>query len=159
MRVIVWALAAVLMFSCSTDSKNQKTAELYFDVLSKRKELDKILSFYGDEFQYENVSFESVTNNPQFLIGEIYGWRDQGIQYATPESMQIDEILTGEFSIVAKGRTLDYTYNGLKVEGSRFVIWLDLDQNGKIIRQTDWFDYPMEEIIEAFELKKSMRIE
>ena len=62
-------------------------------------------------------------------------------------------------SIRAKGTTMPYIYNGKEVEGTRFVIWLELDADMKIIKQTDWFDYPMAEIIEAFYLKNSMKIE
>lgn len=160
MKYVLMTLMTVLMFSCSENSgKHKKTAELYFDLFSKRKELDKILSFYSDTFQYENINFETGTGDPKFLFEEGYGWRDPAMKYDTPESIQIEELLTNDYSIVAKGRTLDYQYNGKKVAGNRFVIWLDLDQEGKIIKQTDWFDYPMEEIIEAYELKKSLKIE
>ena len=54
---------------------------------------------------------------------------------------------------------MPYLYNGNYVEGNRFVIWLELDDNSRIIKQTDWYDYPMSEIIEAYQLKQSISID
>jgi hypothetical protein len=39
------------------------------------------------------------------------------------------------------------------------VIWLELDKDLKIKKQTDWFDYPMEEMIEAYQIKRNLEIE
>lgn len=160
MRKLLFIILPFVLFSCNTpkNNSNQDLAKRYFDTYSKRKEADKMLSFYSNVFQYENISFESETQDPKFLINDIYGWGEKGIVYEGEESIQLEEILSNDSTIVAKGVTLPYTYNGREVEGTRFVIWLELDKDKKIVRQTDWYNYPMAEIIEAFHLKNSMQI-
>ncbi len=160
-RTILFLFAAGLLFSCtaSTENKTQKIAENYLDLFSKRKELDRILSFYSADFEYRNVSFESDTNDPKFLFEQFYGWKDQNYKYQTDQIIEIRKIVTNDSTIVVTGKSMPYTYNGKPVEGNEFVIWLDLDKDYKIKKQTDWFDYPMEEIIEAYNLKNSFKIQ
>lgn len=160
MKHILIALIPLVLFSCQQGGNNQtqQIGERFFDTYSKRKEVDKILSFYAADFEYENLIFESETEDSRFLYEQFYGWKDPNFVYATPETIQLDEILSSDSTIVAKGSTLSYTYNGREVEGTRFVIVLELDKDKKIKKQTDWFNYPMAEIIEAFHLKNSMQI-
>ncbi|HLV24159.1 MAG TPA: hypothetical protein VKY36_05210 [Moheibacter sp.] len=159
MKYLSLLVAAMIIFGCAKENKTQQLGQRFFDTYSERKEIDKMLSFYSNQFEYENVNFESATNDAKFLYEELYGWKDTAFKYNSEKTIQVEEILTSDSSIVAKGTTMPYTYNGKQVDGTRFVIWLELDQNLKIKKQTDWFDYPMAEIIEAFYLKNSMKIE
>ena len=38
----------------------------------------------------------------------------------------------------------------------KFTTWLFLDKNKKIKKQIDWFNYPIEDIIQAYQMKQSM---
>lgn len=151
-------LTVSLLLSCGKESKTQQIGENFFETYSQRSEMDKMLSFYADKFEYKNVAFESEANDPKFLYEEFYGWKDPKFKFESKQTIQIEEIISNDSSIVARGKTTPYTYNGIKVKGNDFVIWLDLDKNYKIKRQTDWFDYPMNEIIEAWQLKNSFEI-
>lgn len=159
MRKIFWIVSLLFLFSCSRENKTQDLGERFFETYSKRKEVDKMISFYAKKISYENVSFESETDDPQFLYEDFYGWKDPAFLYGSEETIEIDEILSNDSTIIATGSTMPYTYNGKQVEGTKFVICLELDKNQKIVKQTDWFDYPMAEILEAFYLKNSMKIE
>lgn len=159
MKNILLIAIVCSFFSCTKESKTKEIGERFFTTFSQRTEVDKMLSFYAQKFDYENIGFESETDNPKFLYEEFYGWKDPAIKYNGKESVKIDEIVTSDSSIIARGTTLPYTYNGKEVKGTRFVIWLELDKDLKIRKQTDWFDYPMEEIIEAYYLKNNMKIE
>lgn len=159
MRILAYSLLILFAVSCSTETNNHKLGERFFEIYSNRSELDKMLSFYADEFEYENIGFASKANDPKFLYEEFYGWNNPAIKYESENTITVTEILSSTYSIVAKGYTMPYTYNGNYVEGNRFVIWLELDGNSRIIKQTDWFDYPMSEIIEAYQLKQSILID
>lgn len=158
-KLILALLAAVLLFSCNNEGKTRKIGEEYLQIFSQRKELDRILSFYSNDFVYRNVSFDSETDDPKFLFEQLYGWKDPGFKYSGTESIEVLQIVDNDTAIVVKGRSLPYSYNGREVKGNDFVIWLDLDKNHKIKRQTDWYDYPMEELIEAYRLKNSFKIQ
>ena len=159
MNRILLIITVLFIVSCSKENKTQQIGERFFETYSKRKEVDKMLSFYSDQFKYENIGFESETDDPKFLYEEFYGWNDTGFQYGSEATIAVDEILSNDSTIIASGTTMPYAYNGKQVEGTRFVICLELDQNQKIKKQTDWFDYPMAEILEAYYLKNSMKIE
>lgn len=152
-------LFTISFTSCSKENKTQQIGERFFETLSQRKEVDKMLSFYAPKFEYENIAFKSETDNPQFLYEEFYGWKDPAMKYVSEETIQVDEIISSDSSIIAKGSTMPYTYNGKEVKGTQFVICLELDKDLKVKKQTDWFAYPMEEIIEAYYLKNNMQIE
>lgn len=160
MRKLLLVSFVVMLFSCQSNqgNPNNELALRFFDTYSKRKEVDKMVSFYADKFEYENIVFESETDNSRFLYEEFYGWKDPNFIYENPETIHVDEILTSDSTIIGKGITMPYTYNGREVNGTRFVIILELDKDRKIKKQTDWFNYPMAEIIEAYHLKTSMEI-
>jgi hypothetical protein len=161
MRKLLFAIIPLVLFSCNSpqESATQQIGERFFETMSKRKEIDKMLSFYSNVFQYENVSFESESNDSRFLYEEIYGWKDPKFIYESAETLQVEQILSNDSTIIGKGVTMPYVYNGREVEGTRFVIVLELDKEKKIVKQTDWYNYPMMEVIEAFHLKNSMKIE
>lgn len=159
-KILLLSMTAVMLFSCGEKSnKTQEIGERFFEIYSKRKEVDKMVSFYSEDFHYTNVAFESETNDSKFLYKEFYGWADPNFKFESEISVIVDEIVSTDSTIVARGKTLPYSYKGKVVEGNNFVIWLDLDEDLKIKRQTDWFDYPMSEIIEAWHLKSSFEIE
>lgn len=161
MKKIILLTTSFIFISCTTlkENKTQEIAERFFEIYSARKETQKIISFYSDEFTYENIAFESETNDPKFLYEQFYGWQDSNFKFESNKSIALEQLLTNDSTIIARGSTLPYTYNGNPVAGTRFVIYIELDKNLKIKKQTDWFDYPIEEIIEAYNLKKSIKIE
>src|SRR5690554_6531258 len=156
MKKLIVLFAGLILISCNPikESQTQKLAERYFETFSARKETQKMLSFYAEDFTYENIAFQSEINDPKFLFDQFYGWQNSNFKFETNKTIEISQILTNDSTIVARGTTLPYTYNGNTVNGNRFVIYLELDKDLKIKKQTDWFDYPMEEIVEAFQLKK-----
>jgi len=118
-----------------------------------------MVSFYAKDFHYENIGFDSESDDPNFLYREFYGWADNGFHFESPETIELEEIVSSDSSIIAKGKFMPHSYNNRPVEEMRFVIWLELDKDLKIKKQTDWFDYPMNELIEAFYLKQNMKVE
>lgn len=159
MKKIILLLAATFLISCGKEHKTKEIGERFFENYSKRKEIDKMVSFYAKDFHYENIGFESEADDPIFLYKDFYGWADPGFKFANPETVKVDEIIASDSSIVAKGKFLPHSYNNRAVEEMRFVIWLELDKDLKIKKQTDWFAYPMTELIEAFYLKQNMKVE
>jgi len=158
-KVFFLFILAGFLFSCQTESKTEEIGKRFFEIYSKRKEVDKMVSFYAGNFQYENVNFRSEANDPKFLYESFYNWSDPNFKFAGTETIKLESLLTNDSTIVAKGITMPYQYKGNQVEGTRFVIWLELDKDLKIKKQTDWFDYPMEEIIEAYHIKRNLEIE
>lgn len=159
MSKFIFILFVFSFLSCSKENKTQEIGNRFFEIYSERKDVDKMVSFYAKSFSYENVNFHSDTADPKFLYENFYGWSDPNFRFQDKKTIVIEDIVTNDSTIIAQGTTMPYTYNGKEVDGTRFIISLELDKNLKIKKQTDWFDYPMEEMIEAYYLKSSMKIE
>ena len=158
-KILLLFIMAGLAISCQKENKTKQIGERFFETYSKRSEIDKMISFYAKNFHYENVGFQSEADDPKFLYESFYNWPDPNFKFSAPETIKLENLLTDDSTIVAKGTTMPYQYKGKTVEGTRFVIWLELDKDLKIKKQTDWFDYPMEEVIEAYYLKSNLKIE
>jgi hypothetical protein len=159
MKKLLFLLPVFLMISCSKENKTHKIGERFFEIYSQRNDIQKMVSFYSADFQYENVNFHSEANDAKFLYESFYNWSDPNFKFSGKETIKLENLLTNDSTIIAKGVTMPYDYNGKHVEGTRFVIWLELDKDLKIKKQTDWFDYPMEEMIEAYQIKRNLEIE
>ncbi len=159
MKKLILLCLAWCFISCGGENKTKEIGERFFETYSKRKEIDKMVSFYAEDFHYENIGFESEADDPRFLYESFYGWSDPNFRFNNPETVQVDEIISNDSTIVAKGKFMAHSYRSRAVEEMRFVILLELDQDLKIKKQTDWFDYPMSEIIEAYYLKQNMKVE
>src|SRR5690606_41982916 len=123
MKKLVYILLLILLWSCEKVKENetQKIAERFFKTYSERKELEKMVSFYSNVFQYENVNFESDANDVRFLYQELYGWHDKNMVYPG-ESILVEQILSNDSTIVAKCTTIPYNYNGKEVNATRLGI-------------------------------------
>ncbi|MFV0218949.1 hypothetical protein OBK23_04555 [Empedobacter falsenii] len=68
--------------------------------------------------------------------------------------MKVNELFSNDSIIMANGEFSPYTYNGMKFPAMKFTTYLYLDQNSKIKKQVDWFNYPIEDIIELYQLQQ-----
>jgi len=158
MRYLFILTAFSFFLSCTSNPKTKEIGERFFDTYAQMGDMEKILSFYADDFSYENVLFGSETDDPATLYRDFYRWGDSNFSYTGNKFIIVEEMDWGENSVTARGLTSAYTYKGREVPGVRFVIWLEMDKDHKIIRQTDWYDYPIGELIEAYQLKRSLEI-
>src|SRR5690606_38492733 len=114
-KIILLALSWSFL-SCTGENKTQEIGERFFENYSKRKEIDKMVSFYAEEFQYENIGFESEADDPRFLYRDFYGWADPNFRFSGTETVEVAEILANDSTIVAKGKFMAHTYKSRAVE-------------------------------------------
>src|SRR5690625_6533631 len=98
MRIIVYSIFILLAVSCSTESNNHQLGERFFEIYSKRAEIDKMLSFYADEFEYENIGFSSSTNDPKFVYEDFYGWKNRPSTYERENAIKVTERFRNKYS-------------------------------------------------------------
>ena len=154
-------LAISFLVSCNSNSgnKNEELGNRFFENYSSRTDYKKMLSFYNDSLIYENVAqySGSSTVEPRYLLNEIIRWNDKTMQYDNNKLMQVKELFTNDSMIIANGEFSAYTYNGMKFPSMKFTTYLYLDKNSKIKKQVDWFNYPIEDIIELYQLQQSQQ--
>ncbi|MEG0187339.1 hypothetical protein [Algoriella sp.] len=159
---VLSVLILTFLISCQSDSTTSKNDELgkrFFENYSSRKDYSKMLSYYNDSVVYENVAQYSgeSTLKPQYLLDEIIRWNDQTMQYDGNKLLNVKEIFTNDTMIIANGEFSGYSYNGMKFPAMKFTTYLYLDKNSKIKKQVDWFNYPIEDIIELYQLQQSQQ--
>lgn len=154
-------LALSFLVSCNSSSsnKNDELGKRFFENYASRKDYKKMLSFYNDSLVYENVAQYSGSSiiDPRYLLNEIIRWDDQTMKYDNNKLMQVKELFTNDSMIIANGEFSPYTYNGIKFPSMKFTTYLYLDKNSKIKKQVDWFNYPIEDIIELYQLQQSQQ--
>lgn len=155
---ILSLIAITFLVSCnsSSASKNDELGKRFFENYSSRKDYKKMLSFYNDSLVYENVAQYSggSTVDPRYLLNDIIHWSDQTMQYENNKLLKVNELFSNDSMIIANGEFSPYTYNGMKFPAMKFTTYLYLDQNSKIKKQVDWFNYPIEDIIELYQLQQ-----
>jgi hypothetical protein len=161
LTTILGLLLLVGFVSCdkNSSSKNDELGKRFFDIYSSRKDYSKMLSFYNDSISYENVAHSAGSSylEPRYLLSEIIRWNDQTMQYENNKLLKVNELFTNDSMIIANGEFSSYTYNGQKFPPMKFTTYLYLDKNSKIKKQVDWFNYPIEDIIELYQLQQSQQ--
>lgn len=157
------ALASVSLFSCQNNEKKkaEEVAQLFFETYAERKDYNKIKSFYNDSVAYENVIQNTSTINFEtgYLLNNVLSWNDKSIAYEGGKALKVKEIISNDTVVVVNGEFNSYTYNGFQFLPMRFTTYLYLDKNYKIVKQVDWFNYPIGDLIELYQLQESKKFQ
>ena len=150
-----------LTIGCQSEksSKQDELGKRFFENYSARTDYNKMLSFYNDSIVYENVGQYTgeTTIAPRYLLDEIIRWIDQTLTYDQNKLLNVKELFSNDSMIIANGEFSGYTYNGMKFPPMKFTTYLYLDKQSKIKKQVDWFNYPIEDIIELYQLQQSQQ--
>ena len=162
--IFTWIFSVLILtnlVSCNSNSsnKNDELGKRFFENYSTRADYKKMLSFYNDSLVYENVAQYSgaSTIDPRYLLNEIMRWNDTTMQYENNQLLEVKELFSNDSMIIANGEFSAYTYNGMNFPSMKFTTFLYLDENSKIKKQVDWFNYPIEDIIELYQLQQSQQ--
>lgn len=147
---------SILLWQCEVaDTKSnltsrsiavKKTTEAYFQTFAERKDWEKLLSFYQEDFVFEDVIVQKHTKDIE-AFKAYYDWPNPNFKKLFPEQkhLEIEYIITNDSMSVVQGHVNPFYWEGKlwKMEwGGKFTIWLFFNQELKIIRQIDWFEYP-----------------
>lgn len=145
----------------SNENKIEETAKKFFDVYSERKDYEQIKSFYNDSIQYENVIQNTNLNTfaTDYLLNQIFSVNDKSLVYDNGKMFKIDNIVANDSVAVVNGEFNSYTYNGFTFAPMKFTTYLYFDKDLKIKKQVDWFNYPIGDLIELYQLEQSKPFE
>lgn len=116
-------------------------AKDYFDVYAQRRDFSRLMDFYADNAVLEDIVYGNHLKNKQ-EIKAFLNW--PGGEFKVLDNKQAltitNQVIQGH-SVVTRGHFNTFEFNGNKMGPWRFVIWLDFDQHGRIIRHQDWINY------------------
>ncbi|MCB0641557.1 MAG: nuclear transport factor 2 family protein [Phaeodactylibacter sp.] len=118
----------------------------FFAHYAERQDWERFLDRYADTVVFEDVLLQ-LKMEGKSAFAEFYDWPNPGFQKHPdyPATLVLDQLLVDGTSAVGIGRLTPFywqdTLYELKTHG-RFIMQLEFDPSGQIIRHTDWIDYP-----------------
>lgn len=161
-NISLFVIFFILFVGCNSFNKkkdNQELAQHFFENYASRKDYKKMLSYYNDSIIYENATQSSgeAVVDPRYLLNDIIRWDDKTMEYKNNKMLEVKELFSNDSVIIANGEFSEYSYNGQKFAPMKFTTYLYLDKNSKIKKQVDWFNYPIEDIIELYQLQQNQQ--
>ena len=133
-----------------TLSRNQAikgTTKDYFATFAQRTDWEKLCSFYREDLQFKDVLLQLELDS-LWQFKRFYKWDEEGDRFKklTPdqEHLTVTSLVVNDSIAVASGRVNPFYYDGNLIDtdwGMDFTIWLYFDEELKIKKQIDWFEY------------------
>ena len=132
-------------FPMARSQKVKMVTKAYFQTFAERKDWEKLLSFYHDDLVFEDVISQKHTRGIEEFKA-FYDWPNPGFKKLFPEQrhLEIEHIMVNDSMSVVHGHVNPFYWQGKLFEmewGGKFTIWLFYDEELKITRQIDWFEY------------------
>ncbi|MBS7333952.1 MAG: hypothetical protein KIG88_10195 [Weeksellaceae bacterium] len=160
---ILFLATAGLLFSCQNKeiSKSEEVARKYFETYSAKTDYNQMKSFYNDSVDYENViqNTSVIKFETGYLLNELFAWNDKSLAYENNKVLKVDGVIANDSMAVVNGQFNSYTYNGFTFAPMKFTTYLYFDKNHKIIKQVDWMNYPIGDLIELYQMEQSKSID
>lgn len=119
----------------------------YFETFAARSDWDKFCSFYREDVRFKDITLQLELDS-LWKFKRFYKWDEEGdrFQKLFPEQkhLNLQSLLVEGNQVAGKGHLNPFYYDGVLVNtewGMEFTIWLQFDENLKIIEQTDWMEY------------------
>lgn len=142
MRLVVFAVCFLfsLCVFASQSPDIKKLAQAYFSQYQKRNDFDAFMSMYSPDAVLLDINYGNYVTGRD-AIRAFLQWDAGNVELLESTTLDLDDLLIDGKQVVARGHFNKFTYQNTEMGPWLFVIWLEFDEQGKIIRQTDWINY------------------
>lgn len=137
----LYLLTCFLFLSSCTESDTLRIANDYFDTYRQRTDYEKFISFYDDE-----AVLEDIINGDRIIgkesIKTFFNWDHPDYSRRAEKALILESLLIKGDLAVAKGYFTAFSWKSSTFGPMHFTILLSFNQDGKIIKQVDWINYP-----------------
>lgn len=147
MKVFTVFALLTLSYFCQAQNKvnYNRLAQEYFHSYQQRTDFESFLNFYHADVEFIDILSKVELNSKQ-QFADFYDWQKGHFdRLDNKHILRLDNLVVDDDTAVARGVFLPFKYNGKRMGPWDFVIWLEFDQQGKIIRQQDWINYSQNE--------------
>lgn len=137
-------LLLILLISCSTKEKEpqyKKIVDEYYAIYQKRQDFEKFLSYYS-----KDIVLEDMVNGDRILgienLKEFLDWENPNFTLQDSVALIINQQFIQNNTVLTQGYFTPFTWSETSVEAMQFSTTLTLNEQGKIIHQIDWINYP-----------------
>lgn len=145
MRIFTLALILLVLSACVPKNNNHnglsEVAADYFRVYSQRKDIERLMSFYDNEAQFEDIIYGNRLKNKK-EIKHFLAWGQGEFKVLSGElALTVTKQTVKKTSVVTQGFFHEFSYDSQKLGPWLFVIVQEFNAQNKIIKQTDWINY------------------
>ena len=128
--------------ACSSPKNNlHHIVKEYYATYQSRSDFDKFLDFYDD-----NMILEDIINgdkiNGKAALKIFFDWKNPSYKKLNEHTLIISEQIIEKNKAVTSGYFTAFEWGGQKFEEMHFTTILIFNEKGKIIKHTDWINYP-----------------
>lgn len=141
---MVVCAAAVTLPSAEPTTSLEEVVEDYIRTYQERKDWNKLLSFYSDSLNFQDVNL-GMDFASKSAFEEFYDWPNPDFQKLSPEQkhFEVEDLVVLNNQAIIRGHFNPFYWKGQRQDwADGFVIWLYFNQDQKIIRQYDFVKYP-----------------
>ena len=148
-RLLSRSLIAIVLLGLSACSSLPKIggekpidrARQFFEVYQQRSDFEALMSFYAEDAQFEDLIYGHFAGNKS-AIRSFLNWNDGKFSLAPGRlALKVDSLIEQDNLVVARGHFSEFSYNNQSFGPWRFVILLEFNDSGYIVRETDWINY------------------
>lgn len=132
----------------ATSTKQQKPSikdivTRYYSVYAQRADFDTFIDFYANDAVLTDV-IQHITIEGKPALIQFFDWNNPAFKKQAKVALIIHEqiISAKNNQIVTSGEFTPFLWQGKPYPAMQFTTILTLNTQGKIIKQTDWIDYP-----------------
>ncbi len=140
LRLLV--LAGGLM-SCEnkTDLQKRELLASYYQLYNQHQDLDAFMTFYDDNIKYQDiVTGEQVIGKTQ--LKQFFDWKNPHFTALDSTVLLVEKILVDKDQVVVSGHFTKFEWAGQPYGPMHFTSIFTFNNSGKIIKQSDWINYP-----------------
>lgn len=126
--------------SANPTSNIEKLAGEYFALYAERKDFNSFMAMYAQEAELQDINYGNHILGRK-AIRDFFQWDAGNVKLLHDKTLIVEKMVLKDNQAISRGHFTEFEYGGTKMGPWRFVIWLEFDQQGKIIKQTDWINY------------------
>ena len=159
-RWIATVTLGLSLMACSTlpgrTAKPLAQAELFFDVYAERTDFERFMAFYADDAILEDLIYGHIAQGKS-EIRAFLNWNDGKFALSNgATAMRVNKLHADGRYVYAQGVFNAFSYSGKPHGPWRFLIALEFNREGQIIRHIDWINYtPRESFLGGKNLNES----
>lgn len=125
----------------------EDTARSYFEVYARRSDFDRFMNFYAQDAVVSDVIYGNEVAG-KANIREFFDWERGGFRVVKPGPiLEVETQTISGNTVITRGAFKEFEYGGSKMGPWDFLISLQFNDVGKIIRQEDWINYTPKKIL------------
>ncbi len=137
------ALLIVFLLSCEeTNTRSiQKLTVNFYEVYAEREDFERLMRFYDESAVLEDPigGYRMVGKDSIRLFLD---WPNPKFNKLEEQALVVEQLLVDERKAVVKGHFTPFTWGEIAVEAMQFTTLLEFNDAGKIVKHTDWINYP-----------------